>query len=180
MADLKLVGKENEPESLIEKIRLNLIEVYSSANLYDENNWKKLGDGGIKFTCPAKFGLFYSQYSWGLNPFWGFAGFADAKSGKPVWMMSFHGLFFKGFPEKTFLLTNKARIKGIRNFLNEALSDPIEYFPLRGKSGKRSGALVYHNHTVNNSNLADFSGKELITHGGEGRYSCDYIGGIIR
>jgi hypothetical protein len=176
MAHLKSIEKNDE---LIECIRLLLLEAKPAGYASDTENWECIPGGGLRFVSPPRYGLRLIIHSWGANPFWSYEKIIDADTSWPVWFMGYHGMFFKQVFGGHQLITNKARIKGINNFLNEALLKPDLALPLRGQHGKSSGALVYYNHTHHGSNLAMFAGKEMITHGGEIRYTLDYNGGLI-
>jgi hypothetical protein len=176
MAHLKLAEKNDD---LIERIRLLLLEAKPAGYASGTENWENLPDGGIRFFYPPKDGLQYSDQYWGYNPFWGYEKIIDQKSGTPVWFMSYHGRVFRDILGKQIFIANVARVKGIYAFLKTVLFNPDSFLPLRGRSGKNSGALVYHNHTQQGSNLMSFSGKEMITHGGEARYDLYYNGGIV-
>jgi len=88
-------------------------------------------------------------------------------SGRPVWMAVYYG----------WVEDQSARIETVYSFLQGALLQTPEAFPVRGPDQFSEGPFAYRN--VHEGGVANFSGEETIHASGRLVYTARYAGGLV-
>ena len=148
-------------ERLREFLREAKINAYAGS---DENNSRRLRDGGKKITY-RKNNFYYRDIYYGFNPFIGEEIVFDRE--KPIWAMNYRGQ----------IIREPIPAKEIYFFLRRALKRVNKGKPFRGPSNFRFGDFEYLNNVK--GKLEKFIGEEKIFYKKELVYKLDYHGGFI-
>lgn len=131
----------------------------------DYSSWVKEKDGSTSIVFQDQNWRMHDNF-FGGEPFGGrTVVFVDEK---PIWLMTYYG---KILPENTL------KIEEIYGFLQKALLQTIENFPVRGPQKYTHGKFEYLNSWQ--GKIDDFSGQEMIFHLGKKIYQASYLGGLV-
>lgn len=130
----------------------------------DSKKWIKEKDGSTTITFELKDFRMHDNF-FGGEP-WGGREIVFFR-GEPVWIMVMYGVANSSFKD----------FKKVYRFLQKALLNQPETFPVRGPDKFREGDFVYTNKIE--GNLSNFIGKEEIFKGNKQIYKTNYSGGLV-